>query len=225
MKNLALFSNQNSFISKSWAYLRNLKELFPFAPILLLLTVTCHQIDLQEITSRLEINYQQASLIRNISFEDNQIVYEVRKKKENKAQFLNEIINIYNEIEIGKCIIYCPSVKSCENLIIELQTKMSKEIIAMYHGELSAKQKSAVLFNWKSGKIQIMIATNAFGMGVNVPDVRIVIHTVFRFDATHFFIGNLVQESGHAGRDGLPAKAIIMYSRKDIRTIMGIYLL
>jgi len=38
-----------------------------------------------------------------------------------------------------------------------------------------------------------------------------------------FFIGNLVQESGRAGRDGLPAKAIIMYSRKDIRTIMGIY--
>jgi superfamily II DNA helicase RecQ len=124
-------------------------------------------------------DYQQASLIHNISFEDNQIVYEVRKKKENKAQFLNEIINIYNEIETGKCIIYCPSVKGCENLIIELQTKISKEIIAMYHGELSAKQKPAVLFDWKSGKIRIMIVTNAFGMGINVPDVRIVIHTGF----------------------------------------------
>uniref|UniRef100_U9TPM2 DNA 3'-5' helicase n=1 Tax=Rhizophagus irregularis (strain DAOM 181602 / DAOM 197198 / MUCL 43194) TaxID=747089 RepID=U9TPM2_RHIID len=199
---------------KSWAYLRNLKELFPSSPILLL-TATCRQIDLQEITSRLEINYQQASLIRNISFEDNQIVYEVQKKKENKAQFLNEIINIYNEIETGKCIIYCPSVKGCENLIIELQTKISKEIIAMYHGELFAKQKSAVLFDWKSEKIRIMIATNAFGMGVNVPDVCIVIHTGFPM--------SIIQESGRADCDGLPAKAFIMYSRKDIRTIMGIY--
>jgi len=77
----------------------------------------------------------------------------VRKKKENKEQLLNDIINIYNEIETGKCIIYYPSVKGCENLIIELQTKVSKDIIAMYHGELSAKQKSGVLSDWKSGKI------------------------------------------------------------------------
>jgi len=103
----------------------------------------------------------------------------VRKKKENKEQLLNDIINIYNEIETGKCIIYYPSVKGCENLIIELQTKVSKDIIAMYHGELSAKQKSGVLSDWKSGKIRIMVATNAFRMGINVPDVRIVIHAGF----------------------------------------------
>jgi len=177
-KKLLFFSNKTYFISKSWAYLKNLKELFPFAPILLL-TATCRQVDLQEIITRLGIDYKQISLIRKISFEDNSIVYKMRKKKENKEQFLSDIINIYNEIETGRCIIYCPSINSCENLMIELQTKVSEGIIAIYHGELSSKQKSAALLNWKSGKVRIMIATNAFGMGINVPDVRIVIHTAF----------------------------------------------
>ncbi|CAG8718832.1 13721_t:CDS:2 [Funneliformis caledonium] len=69
-------------------------------------------IDDQEITTRLGIDYQQASLIRNIAFENNQIIYE-----------------------------------SCENITTELQSKVSKETIAMYHSELSAKQKSAVLLD------------------------------------------------------------------------------
>ena len=92
---------------------------------------------------------------------------------------MNDIINIYNEIETGKCIIYCPSVKGCENLITELQNKVSKEIIAMYHSELSAKQKSGILLDWKSEKIWIIIVTNAFEMGINIPNVRIVIHAGF----------------------------------------------
>ncbi|CAI2192380.1 8902_t:CDS:2, partial [Funneliformis geosporum] len=96
--------------------------------------------------------------------------------------------------------------KGCENLTTELQTKVSKEIIVIYHSELSTKQKSTTLLNWRSGKIRIMVTTNAFGMGINIPDIQ-----------------NLIQESGCAGHDRLFAKAIIMYSRKDIRTIMEIY--
>ncbi|CAG8693076.1 8048_t:CDS:10 [Funneliformis caledonium] len=121
---------------------------------------TTNGIRFVKITTRLGIDYQQASLICNIAFEDNQIIYE-----------------------------------SCENITTELQSKVSKEIITMYH-----------------------IATNAFGMGINIPDVRIVIHAGFLMS-----ISNLVQESGRAGRDGLPVKAIIMYSQKNIRIIMGIY--
>ena len=128
---------------------------------------------------RLGMDYQKVSLIREISSENNSIIYEVRKKKEKKEQFLYDIINIYKEIETGRCIIYCPSVNGCENLTTELRTKISEEIIAIYYGELSAKQKSDALLNWKSEKIQIMIATNAFEMGINVPDVRVIIHAGF----------------------------------------------
>ncbi|GBB92844.1 hypothetical protein RclHR1_20650002 [Rhizophagus clarus] len=142
-------------------------------------------VDAQEIVTRLGIDYQKMSLIR--SFGNNSIIYQ--------------------------CIIYCVSIKECENLLTNLQAKVRKEVITMYHGELSAKEKSNALSLWKSGKIQIIVATNAFGMGINEPDVRVVIHAGFLMS-----MGN-----GRAGRDGLPAKAIIMFSQKDIRTVMGVY--
>ncbi|RHZ84328.1 hypothetical protein Glove_83g55 [Diversispora epigaea] len=180
--------NQENFC-KSWAYLKNLKKFFPNAPILLL-TATCQVNDLQEIITKLNINYQQVSLIHDTFFETNNIIYEVKKKKENREKFLENIINIYNEIEIGKCIIYYSSIKSCEDIFIKLQTKISNKIIALYHSELSSKQKSNILLNWKSGKLRIMVATTAFGMGINVSDVRVVIHAGIPM--------SILQESRHA---------------------------
>lgn len=160
----------------SWNYLCNLKQIFPNTPILLL-SATCKNIDAQEIVTRLGINCQKISVIRDKYFGNNSIIFQVQKKKDNKERFLEDILKIINEIEVGKCIIYCASVKGCENLLSELQDKVAKEIIAMYHGELAAKEKSNVLLLWKSGKIKIIVATNAFGMGINVPDVRVVIHS------------------------------------------------
>ncbi len=148
--------------------------MFPIAPILLL-TATCQMADAQEIVTCLGIDYQKISLVRNRSFGNNSIIYQVQKKKDNKEQFLEDILKIINEIELGKCIIYCVSIRECENLLVNLQAKIQKEI-TMYHGELSAKEKSNILSLWKSEKIQIIIATNAFRMGVNEPDVRVVIH-------------------------------------------------
>ncbi|RHZ67003.1 hypothetical protein Glove_303g107 [Diversispora epigaea] len=181
----------------SWNYLYNLKKIFPAAPILLL-TATCQISSAQEIVSHLGIDYQQISLIRDNNFEKNSIIFQVQKKKDNKEQFLEDILKIINEIEIGKCIIYCITIKSCEELFTNLQEKVSKEIINIYHSELSAKEKSNTFSLWKTGNIRIIVATNAFG--------------------------NLVQESGCAGRDRLPAKAIIFFNRKDIKTVIGVYM-
>jgi len=136
-------------------------------------------VDAQEIVTRLSIDYQKISLVKDKSFENNSIIYQVQKKKDNKEQFLEDILKIINEIEVGKCIIYCVFIKECENLLTNLQAKVRKEVITMYHGELSAKEKSNALSLWKSGKIQIIVATNAFGMGVNEPNVRVVIHAGF----------------------------------------------
>ena len=148
--------------------------MFPIAPILLL-TATCQMADAQEIVTRLGIDYQKISLVWDRSFGNNSIIYQVQKKKDNKEQFLEDILKIINEIELEKCIIYCVSIRECENLLVNLQAKIQKEI-TIYHGELSAKEKSNFLSLWKSEKIQIIIATNAFGMGVNESDVRVVIH-------------------------------------------------
>ncbi|RHZ58962.1 hypothetical protein Glove_366g4 [Diversispora epigaea] len=93
------------------------------------------------------------------------------------------------------------------------------ETIFKIIGEVEiANEKSSALLSWKSEKVYIIVATNAFGMKINKPDVRVVIHAVFPMS-----MSNLIQESGRAGRDGLLAKAIIMFNRKDIRTVMGVY--
>lgn len=95
-------------------------------------------VDAQEIVTHLGIDYQKMLLIR--SFGNNSIIYQVQRKKDNKEQFLGDILKIINEIEVGKCIIYCVSIKECENLLTNLQAKVRKEIITMYYGELSAKE-------------------------------------------------------------------------------------
>jgi ATP-dependent DNA helicase RecQ len=146
---------------------------------ILLLTATCQLVDAQEIVTRLGIDEKKLLLVWDRSFGNNSIIYQVQKKKDNKEQFLGDILKIINEIEVGKCIIYCVSIRECESLLTNLQAKVRKEIITMYHGELSAKEKSNALSLWKSGIIWIIVATNAFGMGINEPDVRVVIHAGF----------------------------------------------
>ncbi|RHZ47074.1 hypothetical protein Glove_593g1 [Diversispora epigaea] len=140
-------------------------------------------------------------------------------KKDNKEQFLEDILKIINEIEIGKYIIYCITIKSCKELFTNLQEKVLKEIINIYHGELSAKEKSNTLSLWKTGNIQIIVATNAFSMRINELDIQIIIHVEFPIS-----IENLIQKSGHAGRNRLPVKAIIFFNRKDIKTVMEVYI-
>ncbi|CAB5366473.1 unnamed protein product [Rhizophagus irregularis] len=196
----------------SWSFLCNLKKIFPTAPILLL-TATCRMIDAQEIVTRLGIDHQRMFLFRDKYFGNNSIIYQVQKKKDNKEQFLEDILKITSEIEAGKCIIYCISIKECENLLTNLQAKVRKEEIAIYHGELPAKEKSNALSLWKSGKIRIIVATNAFGMGVNEPDVRVVIHAGFPIS-----MGNSISSD-----EGLEASAHIKYlsdAKNKIREVL-----
>ncbi|CAG8548196.1 17214_t:CDS:10 [Funneliformis caledonium] len=70
---------------------------------------------------------------------------------------------------------------------------------------------------WKAGLTQVMIATNAFGLGINMSNIRLVIHYTFPLS-----LGNLIQEAGRAGRDRREAKHIVYYSRQDIKTVYGI---
>ncbi|CAJ0839989.1 2725_t:CDS:2 [Entrophospora sp. SA101] len=96
----------------------------------------------KKIVARLGINHQKILVICDKYFGNNSIIFQVQKRRDNKEQFLEDILRAINEVEVGKCIIYCASVKGCENLLSDLQDKVAKEIITMYHGELSAKEKS-----------------------------------------------------------------------------------
>lgn len=101
--------------------------------------------------------------------------------------------------ESGSAIVYCSTIKRVEALAAQLSHTMQEEVM-FYHGELSPSDKRTNQDLFMNGKIRIMVATNAFGMGVDKPDIRTVIHRNIPGS-----IEALAQELGRAGRDGLPS--------------------
>ncbi|OJG68823.1 RecQ family ATP-dependent DNA helicase [Enterococcus moraviensis] len=109
----------------------------------------------------------------------------------------------------SKGIIYCATRKTAErvNRIIKEETDLQT---AFYHGGLSASERSLLQQQFVANELDILCATNAFGMGIDKPDVRFVIH----YDCPDS-LENYVQEIGRAGRDGLPSVAILLYRNGD----------
>ncbi|PKC13958.1 putative sgs1 protein, partial [Rhizophagus irregularis] len=182
----------------------------------LLLTATCSQDDAEVIRQNLNINSVNFNVIRSSCFSRPEIEYIV-KKKSTRERNLVEIAKIVNEISDGQCIIYCSSPGICNEILPLLQDKLKGTAIGTYHGGLESFERDQVMLQWKSRLLKVMIATNAFGLGVNSPNIRTVVHYTFPSS-----ISNFIQESGRAGRDGNPAQSILFYSRNDIKTVYTI---
>ncbi|CAB4441893.1 unnamed protein product [Rhizophagus irregularis] len=202
---------------ESWKKLGLLKKNWPMTPIMLL-TATCTYQDAQDIRASLEIPSENFITIRGSSFERKEIVIEVYKRKDNREIFSTDLVNLIKNHERGRIIIYCATQSGCNDLFAILQPLLPNKYLSTYHGGLGDEQREIVMSHWKDGKIQIMIRTNAFGMGINSSDVYLVIHCVAPLSMT-----NLIQHIGRAGRDGNEAKSVIFYStKKDLRTNFGI---
>lgn len=130
----------------------------------------------------------------NISF----FVYQEDKNK--KLQGLVESLN-------GSGIIYCATRKKVEELYHALK---QKHAVAYYHGGLSGQERRMLQQQFLAGDLQLLIATNAFGMGINKDNIRFVIHYDLP-DSPE----NYLQEVGRAGRDGRPSQAILLYEEGD----------
>ncbi|CAG8660723.1 18191_t:CDS:10 [Rhizophagus irregularis] len=202
---------------ESWKNLGILKKNWSTVPIMLL-TATCTYKDAQDIRTSLEIQSTNFAMIRGSSFERKEITIEVYKRRDNRENFSNDLINLIKNHENGRIIIYCATQSGCDDLFATLQPLLPDKSLGVYHGGIGDEQRQIIISHWKDGKIQIMIGTNAFGMGVNSSDVYLVIHCVAPLNMT-----NLIQEIGRAGRNGNEAKSVIFYSiKKDFRTNFGI---
>ncbi len=118
------------------------------------------------------------------------------------------IFSAVEQVREGRILIYCGTRKQTESLCDNL--KSSHSGVGYYHAGLSSEERENVQRDYDSGNIRILAATNAFGMGVDHPDVRLVIH--YQIPSN---IESLYQEMGRAGRDGNNSTCLVLYTKKD----------
>lgn len=176
-----------------------LRHLFPGVPVLAL-TATATPAVVSDIQQQLGFERENCF---SMSFGRKNLVYVVRRT-ENKEQ---ELLHILRNIP-GSAIIYTLNRKKTKEICNHL---VANNITAeYYHAGLATESKDAKEEAWKSGRARVMVSTNAFGMGIDKPDVRLVIHTDVPSSIEAYF-----QEAGRAGRDGNTAYAVTLFSRAD----------
>uniref|UniRef100_A0A0K0ETJ5 ATP-dependent DNA helicase n=1 Tax=Strongyloides stercoralis TaxID=6248 RepID=A0A0K0ETJ5_STRER len=188
-----------------YKFLNILKRQFGVPIIGLTATATTKVID--DIKDMLEIP---RAIVFKAGFNRENLVYEVREKPNSLDEFVIEIIDeIKKNFKDQSGIIYCYSRKDCEDLDKKLKLNGIKS--AYYHAYMEDNYRTKVHDNWSTGKIDIIVATIAFGMGIDKSNVRFVIHHSISKSMENYY-----QESGRAGRDGKQSRCILYYCISDV---------
>ena len=203
----------------SYLEIAKIRKIVPQAPILAL-TATATPTVVKDIQEKLSSQARFPSLpsqpsqpsqpsfnLYTMSFERTNLAYVVRKSTDKREQLLH----ILNSMK-GSAIVYARSRK---------RTKEFSELLneagitaTFYHAGLDAVVKDERQRDWQQDKVRVMVATNAFGMGIDKPDVRLVIHMDCPDSIEAYF-----QEAGRAGRDGRKSYAVLLYNDADRRKL------
>ena len=201
----------------SYLEIANIRKLLPGVPILALTATATPQV-VEDICEKLSVGYGVAGgrtpvppkhsfNIFRMSFERKNLVYVVRQANDKREQLIH-ILSCMS----GTAIVYARS---------RLRTKEYAELLTkagisatFYHAGLDTSVKDERQQAWQEGKVRVMVATNAFGMGIDKPDVRLVIHIDCPDSIEAYF-----QEAGRAGRDGKRSYAVLLYNNGDKRKL------
>ncbi len=187
----------------SYLHIAEIRQLKPEIPVLALTATATKEVveDIQE-----QLRFKEKNVFR-MSFERKNLAYVVRKATDKPSE-LRHILNSVN----GSAIVYARSRKRTKETAEWL---MSQNISATYyHAGLDVDVKDRHQQAWINDEKRVMVATNAFGMGIDKPDVRLVIHIDSPDSLEAYF-----QEAGRAGRDGKKAYAVLLYDSSDARKL------
>jgi ATP-dependent DNA helicase RecQ len=194
-------SNWGHDFRPEYAQLGILKQYFPNTPIMAL-TATADKATQKDILQQLQLHNP---LIQISSFDRPNIRYTL----EEKFHPLQQVIKYLKEQEHNSGIIYCTSRKRVDEVSAQLISHGHSA--AGYHAGMDQQTRQRTQEDFSRDDIQIIVATVAFGMGINKPNVRFVIHYDIPKNIESYY-----QETGRAGRDGLPAEALMLFDPSDI---------
>jgi len=184
-----------------------LREKFPRVPVMAL-TATADRLTRDDIVRQLGLRDPHRFLS---SFDRPNISLTVEPNP-GKTKMINRIAELVRHYGDDSGIIYCLSRKGAEDMAAELHSRGFR--VAVYHAGLTPEQRTAAQEMFINGELQAVCATVAFGMGIDKSNIRYVVHTSLPANMESYY-----QEIGRAGRDGLPAEALMFYSIADVITL------
>ncbi|KAA3641203.1 MAG: RecQ family ATP-dependent DNA helicase [Bacteroidetes bacterium] len=205
--NINILAIDEAHCISQWGYdfrpayleIEQIRELLPETPVIAL-TATATPEVVNDIQEKLKFNLKNAF---EKSFERKNLAYAVLQEEGKEEQLLNILRRVP-----GSAIVYVRSRRKTKELAWVLgRNKISADF---YHAGVPPEDKDKKQQSWKEGKTRVMVSTNAFGMGIDKADVRLVIHMDLPESLEAYF-----QEAGRAGRDGKKSYAVLLYNQND----------